>query len=233
MAHSSDFQPISPHTAVVGTFGHAQQAEPFYVRPARPSDAHDIAQLQANNMRHLLTKLLGAELSSEVNTSIDAIAFERQWEETIRARRPGSHVLVARAENRCIGFAAGIAESAPDIAKTTSEIGESGSAIVEEGAASETVEEGAASGKSVHYVISAFEVDRFSPAQREYTAPLLAAVADHARGENAACLYVWLFSGDDAATSLFTEAGFAPEGTAQQFEIEGALLVQHAWWAEL
>lgn len=224
MAHSSDFQPISPYTAGVGTFSHAQQAEPFYVRPARPSDAHDIAQLQANNIRHLLTKLLGAELSSEVNTSIDAVAFERQWEETIRARRPGSHVLVARAENRCIGFAAGIAESAPDIAKTTSEIGESGSAIVEEETTSE---------KSIHYVISAFEVDRFSPAQREYAAPLLAAVADHARGENAACLYVWLFSGDDAATSLFAEAGFAPEGTAQQFEIEGSLLVQHAWWAEL
>lgn len=224
MAHSSDFQPISPHTAGVGTFSHAQQTEPFYVRPARPNDAHDIAQLQANNMRHLLTKLLGAELSNEVNTSIDAAAFERQWEETIRARCPGSHVLVARAENRCIGFAAGIAESAPDTEKTTSEIGESHSAIVEE----ETT-----SGKSVHYVISAFEVDRFSPAQREYAAPLLAAVADHARRENAACLYVWLFSGDDAATSLFTEAGFAPEGTAQQFEIEGMLLVQHAWWAEL
>ncbi len=224
MAHSSNFQPISPYASSLAESSHTQQAEPFYVRPARPSDAHDIAQLQAKNMRHLLTKLLGAELSSAANASIDAAAFERQWEETIRARHTGSHVLVARAENRCVGFAAGIAQSMPEMEEITSGRAKSASEIAK---CEATVE------KSASYVITAFEIDHSSRIQREYAAPLLSAIADHARRDQAASLYVWLFSGDDAAVSLFAEAGFAPEGTAQQFEIESELLVQHAWWAHL
>lgn len=224
MAHSSNFQPTIPYASSLAKSSHTQQAEPFYVRPARPSDAHDIAQLQAKNMKHLLTKLLGAELSSAANASIDAAAFERQWEETIRARHPKSHVLLARAENRCVGFAAGIAQSMPEIEDIASGRGKSASEIEECEAAAE---------KSASYVITAFEIDYSSHIQREYAAPLLSAIADHARREHATSLYAWLFSGDDAAVSLFAEAGFAPEGTAQQFEIEGTLLVQHAWWAHL
>lgn len=196
-----------------------------YVRPARLSDASDIAALQARQMIHTVERALGSTLSTQARAHFDEATFAAQWKEAIATSRQENTpyaVLVLRTSESLLGFAA--------------------LAPAEQAADAPTAQSTAAAYSD--FVITAFEIaqqaealatpDGITPDGSEETTAnstsdmLLSAIVETARRYRAATLYLWLFASDGAVPAL-TRYGFEPTGVHQTFTVDAAAIAQHLW----
>jgi GNAT superfamily N-acetyltransferase len=171
------------------------------VRPARPSDAAEIARIQAVTWRTAYRAVLPRELLGEW----DEAGATASWHAAIsRPPTPGHGVLVALERQSVVGFAAyGPAEltdgETPDPAGPTTEVT---TLLVE---------------------------PRFG--RRGHGSRLLAAVADVARDGGTARLQTWLLEPDQVSAGFYESAGWAPDGWARTLDTGGEPLREVRWHA--
>jgi GNAT superfamily N-acetyltransferase len=186
--------PASPLPPLTGTADAS-------VRPARPSDAAEIARVQAVTWRTAYRAVLPMELLDEW----DEAAATASWHAAVSTPpTPGHGVLAALERQAVVGFAAyGPAELSagerPDPAGPTTEIS---TLLVE---------------------------PRWG--RRGHGSRLLAAVADLARDGGAARLQTWVLEPDSVSAGFFESAGWAPDGWARTLETGGAPLREIRWHA--
>ena len=171
------------------------------VRPARPSDAAEIARIQAVTWRTAYRAVLPLELLDEW----DEAAATASWHAAVsRPPTPGHGVLVALERQAVVGFAAYgppelSADERPDPAGPTTEIS---TLLVE---------------------------PRWG--RRGHASRLLAAVADLARDGGAARLQTWVLEPDRVSADFYESAGWAPDGWARTLDTGGAPLREVRWHA--
>jgi len=171
------------------------------VRPARPSDAAEIARIQVVTWRTAYRTVLPLELLDEW----DEAAATATWHASVSTPpTPGHGVLVALERQSVVGFAAyGPAElsagEASDPAGPTTEVS---TLLVE---------------------------PRWG--RRGHGSRLLAAVADLARDGGAARLQTWVLEPDRVSADFYESAGWAPDGWARTLDTGGTPLREVRWHA--
>jgi GNAT superfamily N-acetyltransferase len=186
--------PASPLPRLTGTADAS-------VRPARPSDAPEIARIQAVTWRTAYRAVLPRELLDDW----DEAAATASWHSAVTTPpTPGHGVLVAVERQTVVGFAAYgpaelSAEERPDPAGPTTEVT---TLLVE---------------------------PRWG--RRGHGSRLLAAVADIARDGGAARLQTWLLEPDQVSAGLYDSAGWAPDGWARTLDTGGTPLREVRWHA--
>ncbi|MCI5826593.1 MAG: hypothetical protein MR006_08015 [Arcanobacterium sp.] len=208
-----------------------------YVRPARLSDARDIAALQAAHMAQMLTHELGAELSQPTRSQLNAGDFASQWASAIgmsKDREALHTVLVLHTTEQLLGFSALAPAHLPAQSANTGSF-----------ATPESSPDSESSALSGAFLITALEwVGSDTPAESSSLAStrasaassspinngstLLAATLSAAQRSGARTVYLWLFP-SSPAVPIVSQAGFSPVGEQQIFEVDGVRLVQHLW----
>lgn len=173
------------------------------VRPARPSDAPEIARIQAVTWRTAYREALPAQVLDEW----DEAQATASWHAAITSPpTPGHGVMVALEKQALVGFAAfGPAELEPtessDPAAPTTEIT---TLLVE---------------------------PRWG--RRGHGSRLLAAAADLARSTAAGRLQVWLLDSDEVSAGFYGSAGWEQEGWSRTLDTGGTPLRELRWYALL
>lgn len=167
-----------------------------YVRPARESDAEEIARVQSSTWRTGYATIV----PSEVLAGMDVDWLARQWRQACAEPPSDAHrVFVAIEQDesdasarRLVGFAA-VGPGEDD---------EAGG-----GAVTELLVE-----------------PRF--ARRGHGSRLLSAMVTHLREHDLTTVYAWVFSRDAAGLSFYKSAGWAPEGTRRVLDMDGTEVPQ-------
>ena len=186
--------PASPFPRLTGTADAS-------VRPARPSDAAEIARIQAVTWRAAYRAVLPLDVLDEWDEAVATSA----WHAAVTSPPTPAHgVVVALERQTVVGFAAfGPAEltegDQPDPAGPSTELS---TLLVE---------------------------PRWG--RRGHGSRLLSAVADLARGTGAARLQTWLLEADAVSAGFFESAGWAPDGWARTLDTGGAPLREVRWHA--
>jgi GNAT superfamily N-acetyltransferase len=186
--------PASPLPRLTGTADAS-------VRPARPSDAPEIARIQAVTWRTAYRAVLPMELLDEW----DEAAATASWHAAVgNPPTPGHGVLVALERQSVVGFVAyGPAEltagETSDPAGPTTEVS---TLLVE---------------------------PRWG--RRGHGSRLLAAVADLARQSGAGRLQTWLLEPDEVSAGFYESAGWALDGWARTLDTGGSPLREVRWHA--
>ena len=184
------------------------------VRPARPSDALAIAQVQREAMLEAISAGLEHRASTVVGAQLEVGSLAAAWRATIE-NLPSErhHVLVAVAGDVVEGFAA----VAPSPAVILTGDDESGL--------------DAATGQPrVAYEITSFCVP-LRVGSAGHDARLLAAITDICA--DATELHTWAIAGHDQFTHLLDASGFAPRPLRRHAEVDGEEIREHLWWTTL
>ncbi|ADD41922.1 GNAT family N-acetyltransferase [Stackebrandtia nassauensis] len=167
-----------------------------YVRPARESDAEEIARIQSTTWRTAYDKIV----PSQVLAGMDEAWLAEQWRQACVAPPSPAHrvfVAIEQVESdasvkRVVGFAA-VGPGEDD---------EAGA-----GAVTELLVE-----------------PRF--ARRGHGSRLLSAMVEQLREHDLTTVYAWVFPRDAAALNFYKSAGWAPEGTRRTLDMDGTEVPQ-------
>ncbi|MCM3907302.1 MULTISPECIES: hypothetical protein [Trueperella] len=184
------------------------------VRPARPSDALAIAQVQREAMLEAISAGLDHRAGPMVGAQLEIGSLAAAWQATIEdLPSDRHHVLVAVAGDEVEGFAA-VAPSPAVILKGDDESGRD-----------------AESGRPrVAYEITNFSVP-LRMASAGHDARLLAAITDICT--DATELHTWAIAGHDQFTHFLDASGFAPRPLRRHAEVDGEEIREHLWWTTL
>lgn len=178
-----------------------------FVRPAKPEDAHFVAQLQANAITDLLHTALPAQDWTE---TVTAQMLQIPWKKTLsQPAAPNQGTLIAEESGVPVGFAAFSQDEDPEDAPDEApDLFRSGIAIL------------------------ALEV---GPEHRSegHGSRLLSAISDSALSEKNGYLYVWLVPEEEERIRFFQSAGFGPIGLRRNLETGAGTLTEHLWFAAL
>ncbi len=173
------------------------------VRPARPTEAGEIARVQTVAWRTAYRELLPSELLD----TWDEDAAAATWRAAVEAPpTPGHLVLVALEGDTVVGFTA------------------FGPAEIDDGDAADR-------GGPLSDVSTLLVEPRWG--RRGHGSRLLAAVVDLARSQGVAELRTWLPEADTVSASFYESAGWAPDGWARTLDTGDTPLRELRWHALL
>lgn len=175
------------------------------VRPAVAEDAAAIAAIQASAILESLAAGIDGDLDASVGASLDRMAMETSWRDSIEAPpAAGFQVLTSLERGTVAGFAAFV-PGAP--VEQIEGLNEPGTEII------------------------ALELDP-AHAGEGHRSRLLAAVSDLAQEIGSKNLRTWIIAGDETKIKLFQEAGFGPAGVMRKLEVGPHRVIEHLWWAK-
>lgn len=174
-----------------------------YVRPARESDAPQIASIQLSTWRTAYTKFIPAE----VLDNLDHGWFTQQWQEACtNPPSPDQQVFVAIEQDETdkerletVGFAAVGPDTDDD----------SGQGLITE----------------------LLVEPRFS--RRGHGSRLLSASVAHWRAHDILLAHVWAFARDSASLNFYRSAGWETDGASRTLEMDTAMVPQLRLHADL
>ncbi|MGI8626970.1 MAG: GNAT family N-acetyltransferase [Geodermatophilaceae bacterium] len=174
------------------------------VRPARPSEAGDVARIQRTSWARAGSSVVPAAVLDRL-VADEVVA---QWAQTIEAPpTPGHHVLVARERDTIVGMVAfGPAES--------------GDVALENGS------DGRAAGEPETSPTGEIATLLVEPrwGRRGHGSRLLAATVDMARDDGFVNLVTWVPENDIAARTFFGSAGWEEAGWIRTLDADGTPL---------
>lgn len=174
-----------------------------YVRPARESDAEQIARIQSTTWRTAYDTIV----PSQVVAAMDESWLAERWREACVAPPSAAHRVFVAIEQ---------GESDPSIRTVV------GFAAVGPG------EDDESGGGAVTELLVE---PRF--ARRGHGSRLLSAMVGHLREHDLNPVYAWVFSRDAAALNFYKSAGWAPEGTRRILDMDGTEVPQLRLHADL
>ena len=174
-----------------------------YVRPARPAEAEQIAQIQLETWRVAYRRLLPARVLDQ----LDPAWMARQWQAAItQPPSPRHRVLVAieqAARAELVGFVA------------------AGPADEQAAAPQESPPPDPATTVAITDLLVSPRWGR-----RGHGSRLLAAAADHWRDDGFTTAIAWVYADDPATRSFLTSAGWEPDGHSRTLDVDDLLVPQ-------
>ncbi len=199
-------------TRVPLSIGGAPAGTDRTVRPALPSDAHAIAHLQYEALRHFVSHALKAshdkqdvpQAGEELLPPVDVLV--EQWQATLSAPPPpGCATFVAIHGTEVGAFALALpGQTMPEIPGHRQQIPE---------------------GTDIASLVVRPEFQRSGHGSR-----LLSAVVDTLPTAN---VRMWIEADDDVRQRFAQSAGFAPAGVRRQIDVGDVTVTEHLWWATL
>ncbi|MEH1013795.1 GNAT family N-acetyltransferase [Micromonospora sp. CPCC 206060] len=174
-----------------------------YVRPARPSDAGEIARIQLATWRVAYRRIL----PRHVLDNLDEAWLGRRWTAAIEAPPSSAHRVLVAVEQAEQSYLVGFVASGP---------------ADEEARAPEEPAE--ALGAGVVAVTDLLVEPRWG--RRGHGSRLLAASVDLWREDGFTTAVAWAFDGDEATRKFLTSTGWEPDGAARALDVEDMLVPQ-------
>jgi GNAT superfamily N-acetyltransferase len=174
-----------------------------YVRPARPSDAAEIARIQLATWRIAYRRLL----PRHVLDNLDEAWLGRGWSAAIEAPPSDRHRVLVAVEQAEQSYLVGFAASGP----------------ADEQALAPN-EPPAALGPDVAAVTDLLIEPRWG--RRGHGSRLLAAVVDLWREDSFAAAVAWAYEGDEATRKFLAATGWEPDGAARALDVDDMLVPQ-------
>ncbi|MEV4757580.1 GNAT family N-acetyltransferase [Micromonospora sp. NPDC049559] len=174
-----------------------------YVRPARPSDAAEIARIQLATWRVAYRRLL----PRHVLDSLDEAWFGRRWSAAIETPPSERHRVLVAVEQAEQSYLVGFAASGP---------------ADEQALAPNEPADGL--GPEVAAVTDLLVEPRWG--RRGHGSRLLAASVDLWRSDGFTASVAWAFDGDAATRKFLGSAGWEPDGAARALDVEDMLVPQ-------
>ncbi|ASW54078.1 GNAT family N-acetyltransferase [Plantactinospora sp. KBS50] len=174
-----------------------------YVRPARPSDAGEIARIQLATWRVAYRRLL----PRHVLDRLDEESMARQWRSAVEAPPSDRHRVLVAVEQAEQSYLVGFVASGP----------------VDQQALAPN-EPAEALGPEVAAITDLLVEPRWG--RRGHGSRLLAAAVDLWRSDGLTSAVAWAFDGDDATRRFLGSAGWEPDGAARALDVDDMLVPQ-------
>ncbi len=174
-----------------------------YVRPARPSDAGEIARIQLATWRVAYRRMLPKHVLDNLNEAF----LSRQWVAAIETPPSDRHRVLVAVEQGEQSHLVGFAASGP---------------VDEQALAPD--EPPTALGEDVVAVTDLLVEPRWG--RRGHGSRLLAASVDLWRADGAAIAVAWAFDGDPATRKFLGSAGWEPDGATRALDVDDLLVNQ-------
>lgn len=187
------------------------------VRLAQITDAKKWGEIQSQAMRQLLVLSL-PQVSPSILGQIDAITMAESWRQAIANPPSAKHHLFSAVDTQNLyGFAA-LAPASPITVTYEAEDNDTApeNPLVNQGADAEIV---------------AFEIADWEDIS--HASRLLNALADVLAKTGGNRIQLWIAKDDTKRQNFFQEAGFAPAGIRQKFQIGPYDLEMHLWYTDL
>jgi GNAT superfamily N-acetyltransferase len=174
-----------------------------YVRPARPSDAGEIARLQLATWRAAYRRIL----PRHVLDNLDEAYLARRWSAAVQEPPSGAHRVLVAVEQAEQSYLVGFVASGPADAEALAP-GEPPEAL----------------GDGVVAVTDLLVEPRWG--RRGHGSRLLAAMVDHWREDGFTRAVAWAFDADAATRAFLTSTGWEPDGAARALDVDDMLVPQ-------
>ncbi|MCP3782528.1 MULTISPECIES: GNAT family N-acetyltransferase [Micromonospora] len=174
-----------------------------YVRPARPSDAGEIARLQLATWRAAYRRIL----PRHVLDNLDEAYLARRWSAAVQEPPSGAHRVLVAVEQAEQSYLVGFAASGPADAEALAP-----------GEPAEALADGVAA------VTDLLVEPRWG--RRGHGSRLLAAMVDHWREDGFTRAVAWAFDADAATRKFLTSTGWEPDGAARALDVDDMLVPQ-------
>ncbi|MFG2166570.1 GNAT family N-acetyltransferase [Micromonospora chersina] len=174
-----------------------------YVRPARPSDAGEIARLQLATWRAAYRRIL----PRHVLDNLDEAYLARRWSAAVQEPPSGAHRVLVAVEQAEQSYLVGFAASGPADAEALAP-----------GEPEEALADGVAA------VTDLLVEPRWG--RRGHGSRLLAAMVDHWRSDGFTRAVAWAFDADAATRKFLTSTGWEPDGAARALDVDDMLVPQ-------
>ncbi|MEU1686207.1 GNAT family N-acetyltransferase [Micromonospora sp. NPDC005707] len=174
-----------------------------YVRPARPSDAGEIARLQLATWRAAYRRIL----PRHVLDNLDEAYLARRWSAAVQEPPSGAHRVLVAVEQAEQSYLVGFAASGPADAEALAP-----------GEPAEALADGVAA------VTDLLVEPRWG--RRGHGSRLLAAMVDHWREDGFTRAVAWAFDADAATRAFLTSTGWEPDGAARALDVDDMLVPQ-------
>ncbi|MFC0096087.1 GNAT family N-acetyltransferase [Micromonospora marina] len=174
-----------------------------YVRPARPSDAGEIARIQLATWRVAYRRIL----PRHVLDNLDEAYLARRWSAAVQEPPSGAHRVLVAVEQAAQSYLVGFVASGPADADAL--------------APDEPAE---ALGPGVAAVTDLLVEPRWG--RRGHGSRLLAAAVDHWRADGLTRAVAWAFDADAATRKFLGSTGWEPDGAARALDVDDMLVPQ-------
>ncbi|WP_431942065.1 N-acetyltransferase family protein [Micromonospora marina] len=174
-----------------------------YVRPARPSDAGEIARIQLATWRVAYRRIL----PRHVLDNLDEAYLARRWSAAVQEPPSGAHRVLVAVEQAVQSYLVGFVASGPADADAL--------------APDEPAE---ALGSGVAAVTDLLVEPRWG--RRGHGSRLLAAAVDHWRADGLTRAVAWAFDADAATRKFLGSTGWEPDGAARALDVDDMLVPQ-------
>lgn len=172
-----------------------------FVRPARGSDAGEIARIQLSTWRVAYRRILPARVLDQ----LDEDWMARRWREAIETAPTSRHRVLVAVEQADQAYLVGFAASGP-ADETALAPGE------------------AALGDDVAAVTDLLVEPRWG--RRGHGSRLLAACVDLWRADDFSTAVAWAYQADLATRKFLTSAGWQPDGAVRALDVDDQLIPQ-------
>jgi GNAT superfamily N-acetyltransferase len=174
-----------------------------YVRPARATDAAEIARIQLSTWRTAYRRLLPRHILDE----LDEEWMAQRWREAIGQPPSAAHRVLVAIEQSAQSYLPGFAASGP---------------------ADETAlapqEPADALGPDVAAITDLLVEPRWQ--RRGHGSRLLAACVDGWRADGMRAAVAWAYEGDEAMLKFLGSAGWVPDGATRALDVDDRLVPQ-------
>lgn len=177
-----------------------------FVRPARGSDAGEIARIQLTTWRVAYRRILPPRALDQ----LDEGWMAQRWRSAIEAPPTGRHRVLVAVEQADQAYLVGFAASGP--------ADQAALAPGEEALGAEVLGEGVAA------VTDLLIEPRWG--RRGHGSRLLAACVDLWRSDGFTTAVAWAYQGDVATQKFLTSAGWQPDGAVRALDVDDQLVPQ-------